>query len=162
MIPRDRCRGPLAESWRPGTAPGPRLAAAWAVRRPAFVKVTGVDVVRVASACASTALTILRERGVPRGPVLANLPRSTVEFIVVRGTADVWPALRLTRCVADAVMRCPAPSVTSGSGLTPVAGRVWLTPPGPGAPDATDADQLAEAVTVALLRHARMRAGVEP
>ncbi|MGP2438885.1 hypothetical protein [Streptomyces sp. JW3] len=141
--------------------PSPRLATAWTVRRAPFIKVVGVDVVRVTSAYAPTVLAVLRERGVPRGPVLTNVPRRAVEFVVAPGTADAWPALHLTVGVAGAVMRCPAPSVTSSSGLAPVAGRVWLTPPGPGTPDATDADHLAEAVTVALVRHTRTRARVE-
>ena len=113
-----------------------------------------MDVVRIGSTLAGNALAALRERGIRRGPALANLPRCCVEVVVPRGTAATWPALRHTWCIEAAVMRCPSPAVTSSSGLYPVDGRLWLTPPTAGTPAKTDADELAEAVTVALVRRA--------
>lgn len=156
-----------AEPWRPGATPGIRLLRAWSVGWSGLVRIEGawsvgcsgivriesLDVVRVSSAVAADALAVLRERDVPRGPVLANLRRRCVEVIVPAGTAAAWPELRYTRCLDNAVMRCPAPSVTSSSGLRPVDGRLWLTPPAPAAPVTTSADELAEAVTVAISRY---------
>ncbi|MFE1075129.1 hypothetical protein ACFW5W_28420 [Streptomyces sp. NPDC058783] len=110
---------------------------------------------RVASTHAAEVLAVLRQRNTPRGPVLANVPRRTVEVMVPTGTADVWPALPHTRCVARPTMRFPHPSVTTSSGLRPVDGRIWLTAPSAGTPAATDPDALAEAVAVALSRITR-------
>ncbi|WP_330294072.1 hypothetical protein [Streptomyces sp. NBC_00576] len=142
------------EPWRPGTAPGPCLRAAWSVGRAGVVRIVGVDVLRISRLIDADVLTVLRERGIVRGPVLLNGRRRCVEVLVRPGTASSWPEMPWTRCVDAAVMLCPAPSVTSASGLH-VDGRVWITPPGY-APPVTDADALAEAVATALARRVHL------
>lgn len=140
------------EPWQPGAAPGPNLCRSWSVGCSGAVQITGADVVRISRCVADDALAVLRERGVPLGPVLLTIPRACVEVIVPIGTAATWPALPYTRCVSAAVMRLPAPTLTGS--FPPVDGRVWLTPPTADAQASTDADELTEAVAVALVRHA--------
>lgn len=90
---------------------------------------------------------------VPLGPVLDNRTRSTVEFTVGAGTAATWPSTPFALCVHDAVVRCPAPVVTEGSGRW-MGGRRWISEPTE-APDGipvTDANTLLSAVFFAFPR----------
>ncbi|MEU1132614.1 ATP-binding protein [Streptomyces sp. NPDC005900] len=69
------------------------------------------------------------------------------------GTAATWPPLPGTLCVADAVLRCPSPQMVTLTHAPGGRGRAWISPPAPsGFPIVTDADDLCEAVTVALAR----------
>lgn len=146
------------EAWRLDAPAGPSLRAAWSVRRTLPVRITGADVVRIASSTWAETHAILRERGTPCGPVLVNLPRAVVEVAVPLGTAARWPTLPTTRCVPGAIVRCPAPSIHARDGLQ-VDGRTWLYPPvfdDPQVPDVTDGHALADAVLTAL-RHGERR-----
>lgn len=154
--------GEEAESWRPTGLPGPRLRRSWSVGWTGVARVEGAAVVRIASVIVPDVWAVLRERGIPRGPVLATVPRRVVEVVVPSGTAEVWPALRFTRCVEAPVMRVPAPTVTAASGLYPADGRLWIVPPAATVPATTDAGELAEAVMAALARHAVRQIETEP
>lgn len=143
----------LVESWRPTRPPGPRLRQLWNTWRTGAVRVEGADVVRISGAISAEVLQGLRARGVTRGPILANGPRRCIELVVPRGTAAAWPDLPGTRCVKDAVIRCPAPQVTAISGLA-VDGRAWIRPPDAAPMTSDDAAALAEAVATALVRRA--------
>ncbi|WP_432198336.1 hypothetical protein [Streptomyces sp. bgisy027] len=158
MSAGDECRCWLdqLETWRPGIPAGTSLRAAWSVRRTLPVRITGVDVVRIASRTWGETLAVLRERAVPCGPVLLTVPRACVELAVPQGTAVTWPTLPTTRCVSGAVVRWPAPSIHARDGLQ-VEGRTWLYPPmphDPQVPDVTDGHALADAVRTALSRTA--------
>ncbi|MDW8478335.1 ATP-binding protein [Streptomyces scabiei] len=133
-----------AEEWTPGEEPGPLLRLAWKKGRTERVTVTGADVVRVTTSVGVKALAILMQQGIPLGPVLYTDPRRAVEILVPEGTARTWPGLPLTRCVAGAAVRPPAPEVTTLTGRR-TEGRTWFVPPG-GEETATDPAALAEAI----------------
>ncbi|MFI6341212.1 hypothetical protein [Streptomyces sp. NPDC050535] len=116
------------------------------------MRIEGVDVLRIHFLISADVLAVLRDRRLSRGAVLCNVRRRCVEMLVPPGTAATWPALPYTVCVADAVMCCPSPEVTSVSGRG-ADGRVWTAPPA-AAVTTTDADALAEAVATVLVRRA--------
>ncbi|MFE5029898.1 hypothetical protein ACFRAO_43100 [Streptomyces sp. NPDC056656] len=142
---------PLVERWTPGTPPGPRLHQAWQAGRSCTVRITGADVLRVSTSAAARTLAVLEERGIPLGPVMENRARACIEFTVPAGTAATWPPLPRTHCVAEALIRCPAPDTTTHPYRT-AGRRAWISPPAPAAPSVTDADALCEAVTSALIQ----------
>jgi len=139
-------------AWHPGVAPRLGLFLAWQAGRAPFVRVQGVEVLRIGDTLAGVVFALLGERGIPHGPALLNLPRQCVEVFVPAGSAAAWRPQRYTVCVANALMRCPGPTVTRVSGRW-VEGRTWLTPPGTG-PAVTSADVLAEVLPAALARRA--------
>ncbi|WP_425824594.1 hypothetical protein [Streptomyces fractus] len=96
-----------------------------------------VEVLRIRRSLAFHVLAVLKERGIPCGPVLDNRARAALEVLVPDGTAATWPALPGTRCVAGAHLPSPAR-------------RAWIWPTDPSATVSTDPDALCEAVTVAL------------
>ncbi|MFE6165826.1 hypothetical protein ACFQ7F_43780 [Streptomyces sp. NPDC056486] len=128
---------------------------AWAAGQSAEVRITGADVLRISAPLAAAVLDILAERGTPLGLTLDTRTRGTVEITVPAGTAASWPPLPGTRCVSDAVLRCPAPEVTTDHGPGS-GGHAWTVPP-TRTPyiTVTDADVLAEAVTVAHAHRCR-------
>jgi hypothetical protein len=101
---------------------------------------------------------LLRERGMQPGPALVNVPCRCVEVLVPPGTAAPWPPLPHTVCVANALMRCPAPEVTHDRGRWS-AGRTWTAPPGT-SPETTSPDALAETLPAALPRAAARARGI--
>ncbi|WP_030621916.1 hypothetical protein [Streptomyces fulvoviolaceus] len=145
------------EPWQPGAEPRPGLLRAWRAGRAPFVRVRGVEVLRISDALSADVIAVLRERGIPRGPVLVNIPRGCVEVLVPLGSAAAWMTRPHAKCVESALMRCPALDVTHASGLW-VAGRTWETPPG-ASPVTTSVDALAEALFVAVARHAARHDG---
>lgn len=158
------------EPWNPGAALRPGLIQAWAAGRAPFVRVLGVDVLRISDVIADRVLAVLHERGVTLGPALINVPRRCVELLVPLGSAATWrpaphtvyaaPAAAYTVYAAPALMRCPAPDVTQASGRW-VSGRTWLKPPGAD-PAATSTDVLAAAVAHAsALRRAALTRRIE-
>ncbi|WP_328643915.1 hypothetical protein [Streptomyces canus] len=138
------------EPWQPGTKPRPGLLQSWHASRAPFVRVVGVEVLRISDAIAPDALAVLRERGIPTGPILINVPRGCIEVLVPLGSSEAWPPLPRTRCVPTALMRCPAPDITRDSGRWR-EGRTWAPPPGAG-PETTSAAALAEIVPEAQRR----------
>ena len=138
------------DPWQPGMVPRLSLLLAWQAGLAPFIRVRGVEVLRIGDVVADDVFTVLCERGIPHGPVLVNVPRRCVEVLVPLGSAAAWRPQPHTVCVANALMRCPAPNVTRDSGRW-VAGRTWTTPPG-SSPEITSADVLAEVLPVALAR----------
>jgi hypothetical protein len=145
------------EPWRPRGVPRLGLLLAWQAGRAPFVRVQGVDVLRIGDGLAGDVFAVLAERGIPHGPALINIPRRCVEVFVPVGSAAVWRPQPQTVCVAHALMRCPAPTVTRASGSW-AAGRTWTTPPGTD-PEATSADVLATVLPEALARRGAALAG---
>lgn len=146
------------EQWTPGASPGERLRQTWQSGRCGTVQIAHADVVRLPTSLARMVLELLTAWDAPLGPVLDNRTRSTVEFTVCAGTAMTWPSLPFTLCVHDAVVRCPAPAVTEGSGRW-VGGRRWISKPTepPGGIPVTDADTLLSAVVLAFPRWRQWR-----
>ncbi|MFF7176832.1 hypothetical protein [Streptomyces pseudovenezuelae] len=138
------------EPWQPGTEPPAGLLQSWRASRAPFVRVVGVEVLRVGDVIAPDVLAVLREWGIPTGPVLINVPRRCVEVLVPLGSSATWPPLPYTRCVPTALMRCPAPDITRDSARWR-EGRTWAMPPGAG-PETTSAAVLAEIVPEARRR----------
>ncbi|MFF5303471.1 hypothetical protein ACFY5F_29360 [Streptomyces sp. NPDC013161] len=117
-----------------------------------------MDVLRISVTVSADVFAVVCERGVQPGPVLVNAPGHCVEVLVPPGTAATWPPLPHTVCVANALMRCPAPEVTRDRGRR-TAGRTWTAPPGT-SPETTSADALAEALPAALARAAARARGI--
>ncbi|MCX5338295.1 hypothetical protein [Streptomyces sp. NBC_00140] len=144
--------------WTPGAPPRPALRLAWAAGCAPFVRVQGVEVVRISEMLAAHTIDALKERGHQPDPVLITLPRYCIEVLVPLASTTVWFPHRYTTCTAAVLMRCPAPEVTSGRW---VAGRTWTRSPGTGLP-LTNAHALAGAVPEALARwHDSLTARIE-
>jgi hypothetical protein len=99
------------------------------------------EVVRITAPLGLEAIARCHRR-VTLGPIWSTPARDTVEIVVAPGTVPTWPSLRGTVCAV----------ANQASELA--RGRRWIVPPAKGRPAATDAYELAEAVTNALVRRA--------
>lgn len=148
-LPLTGWEGPV-EPWHPGTEPRPGLAQAWQADGAPYVRVTGVNVLRISDVIAAEVLARLHERGITPGPILINIPRQCIEILVPLGSAATWRPTQHTVLPVHALMRCPAPDVTQASGRWAM-GRTWTRPPGT-YPAITGTSVLAEAVAEVLDR----------
>lgn len=99
-----------------------------------------LEVVRITTSLGLDVVSRCRRR-VSLGTVWITPARAAIEIVVAPGTALTWPQLRGTTCAtADIPKSCGR--------------RRWIVPPAKDRPMETDAAELAEVITDALVRRA--------